>query len=283
MSITLRKSCATALALGCWLGFTASTAAAEEKPLWELGAGGTVLAFPDYRGSDQSRSYVLPVPYAVYRGEFLKADRDGVRGIFFDRENIEFNLSAGASFPIDSKDNDARRGMPDLKPTVEFGPAVDLTLWRSVDRALKLTLRLPLRSGFTVERSPAYIGWLFSPRVNLDIDDVGGLDGWTLGLVASPKYADGRFHRHFYSVAPEFATSSRPAYEARSGYGGTEFLAALWKRFPRWWVGGFVRYDALAGAAFEDSPLVRTRGYLAAGLAVAWVFAESPQRVDAGN
>ena len=46
-------------------------------------------------------------------------------------------------------------------------------------------------------------------------------------------------------------------------------------------MGGFVRYDTLAGAAFEDSPLVRTRGYFAAGVAVAWIFAESAQRVDA--
>jgi hypothetical protein len=47
-----------------------------------------------------------------------------------------------------------------------------------------------------------------------------------------------------------------------------EFLAAVSKRFPQYWVGGFVRYDVLDGAAFVDSPLVRTRGYFAAGVAL---------------
>ena len=280
MSITIRKPCAVALAAFLCLHPAASAAQADDKPLWELGAGATVLAFPDYRGSDQTRNHLLPIPYFVYRGEFLRADRNGIRSIFFDSKDVEINASAGASFPIDSKDNDARRGMPDLKPTVELGPAVDLVLWRSAARGMKLTLRLPVRAGFTVEHSPEYIGWLFSPRLNLDIGSVGGLPGWNLGLVASPMYGDRRFNRHFYSVSPEHATPSRPAYDARAGYNGTEFLAAVSKRFSRYWVGGFVRYDTLAGAAFEDSPLVRTRGYFAAGVAVAWIFAESSQRVN---
>lgn len=278
MSIALQKPCAVAL-VAC-LCLTASAARAVDKPLWELGVGATVLAIPDYRGSDQTRNYVLPIPYVVYRGELLRADRDGVRGIFFDREEVEAHASVGASVPVDSKDNDARQGMPSLKPTVELGPAVDVTLWRSAVPGMKLTLRLPVRAGLTVERSPEFIGWQFSPRLNLDIDDVGGLPGWNLGVFASPIFGDGRFHRYFYSVPPEYATPSRPVYEARAGYGGTEFLAAVSKRFARYWVGGFVRYDALAGATFEDSPLVKSRGYFAAGIAVAWIFAESSQRVD---
>jgi MipA family protein len=281
MSITVRKPCAAALA-AC-LCLAASAVQADDKPLWELGVGATVLAFPDYRGSNQTRNYLLPIPYFVYRGEFVKADRDGIRSIFFDSENVEINASVGASFPIDSKDNDARRGMPDLKPTVELGPAVDLVLWRSAARGMKLTLRLPVRAGFTAERSPEYIGWLFLPRLNLDIGDVSGLPGWNLGLLASPMYADRRLLRYFYSVSPIYATPTRPAYDARAGYNGTEFLAAVSKRFSRYWVGGFVRYDTLAGAAFEDSPLVRSRGYFAAGVAVAWIFAESSQRVDSRN
>ena len=138
---------------------------ADEKPLWELGAGVTVLAFPDYRGSDQTRTYVLPIPYAVYRGEFFKADRDGVRGILVDSDNVKIHASVGASFPVDSGENDApREGMPDLKPTVELGPRRRRHAVASRPAGLKLSLRLPLRFAFTVERSPEYIGWLFSPQ-----------------------------------------------------------------------------------------------------------------------
>lgn len=278
MPIVASKSLAAAL-VACLSAF-AEHARAVDKPLWELGVGATALYFPDYRGSDQSRGYALPIPYAVYRGDFFKADRDGVRGILFDHDDVKVHASLGASFPVDSNDNDARRGMPDLKPTVELGPAIDLTLWRAPAAGTKLTLRIPLRFAFTVERSPEYLGWLFTPRLNLDIGDIAGLPGWNLGLYASPGYGDARNHAYFYSVAAAYATPSRPAYTAGAGYNGLEFLAAVSKRFPQYWIGAFARYDTLAGAAFLDSPLIRTRGYFAAGIAVAWIFAESTQRVN---
>jgi MipA family protein len=260
-----------------------SPAHAEQKPLWEAGVGVAALSFPDYRGSDASRLYALPVPYFVYRGELLKADRYGVRGVLFDSDALEIAASAGASLPVDSEKNEARRGMPNLKPTVELGPAVTMTLWRSDGGDKRLKLRLPLRAAFTAQASPRYVGWLFSPRLNLDVANVGGLHGWNLGMYASPAYADRRFHSYFYGVEPEFAAPDRLAYRARRGYNGTEFLASLSKRFQKYWVGAFVRYDTLAGAAFEDSPLIRTRGYFAAGAAIAWVFGESAQRVESAE
>ena len=45
---------------------------AGDVPLWEAGAGVAVIDFSDYRGSDERNTYVLPVPYFVYRGKFLK-------------------------------------------------------------------------------------------------------------------------------------------------------------------------------------------------------------------
>jgi len=80
---------------------------------------------------DQSSPYAIPFPYLVYRGTFLKADRNGIRGTFFDSDRIELSLSLSASLPVNSDDNRARQGMPDLQPTVEFGPSLDLTLWRT--------------------------------------------------------------------------------------------------------------------------------------------------------
>jgi hypothetical protein len=58
---------------------------------------------------------------------------------------------------------------------------------------------------------------------------------------------------------------------------------ALSKRFPGYWVGGFLRYDTLAGAVFDDSPLVRKRSAVSAGLAVTWVFGQSSRMVDASE
>lgn len=258
-------------------------ARAAGQPLWELGIGLSALSFPDYRGADQSDRYALPFPYLVYRGTFLKADRNGIRGVFFDSERIELNLSAGASLPVNSDANRARRGMPDLEPTVELGPSLDLNLWRATDRRYRLDLRLPLRTAVTVKGGVDDVGWVFSPRLNLDIADVAGLRGWKLGLLAGPLYGSAQNHDYFYSVAPQYATAERPPFDADGGYAGSQFMLALSKRFPHYWIGAFARWDSLDGAVFADSPLVRRDRYFAAGVGIAWVLGTSSTRVEAAE
>jgi MipA family protein len=253
--------------------------AQQSKPLWELGLGVGALHLPDYRGADRSSTYMLPVPYVIYRGEYIKADKGGIRSTLFDNENIELNLSLNATLPVNSENNPARAGMPDLKPTIEVGPTIDLSLWQNEARKMKLDLRLPLRSSITVESSPKAIGWLFSPALNLDIRDPVGLTGWNLGLAAGTIFTSRKYNDYFYAVQDHYATSERPGYDPSGGYAGAQFTLAMSKRFERYWVGGFVRYDNLHGAIFEDSPLVKQSNALWAGVAISWVFAESSQRV----
>ena len=84
-----------------------SVRAAEEKPLWEAGAGVSVLSLPAYRGSNQTNTFVLPVPFFSYHGNFFKADRHGIRGSFFDGELLDLKVSLGLSPPAGSKDSSA--------------------------------------------------------------------------------------------------------------------------------------------------------------------------------
>ena len=246
-------------------------------PLWELGLGAAALRLPDYRGSDQTRNYLLPLPYLVYRGEWLRADREGARALLVRTDRVKLDLSAAATVPTDSEDNAARRGMADLRATVEVGPNLNLALAESADRRLRLELRLPLRAAFTLERSPRSIGYTLSPNLNLDISGVAG--GWHVGLLGGPLYADRRYHRYFYGVAAADATSARPAYAAPGGYAGWQALAATSRRIGSAWVGAFVRYDSVSGAVFESSPLVRRTHEVSAGIGVAWVFAASERLV----
>ena len=257
------------------------TAFAAEKPLWEIGAGISALSFPDYRGSDDSNLYAMPFPYLVYRGDFLKADRNGIRGTLFDNDRIEFNLSFGASIPVKSEDSSARQGMPDLDPSIELGPSLDISLWRTPDRRYKLDLRMPVRAALNAHDGFRDLGWVFSPRINLDITNVPGFPGWNLGILAGPMYGSARNHDYFYSVAAPYATPERPTYDARSGYAGSQFIVGISKRYPDYWVGAFARWDTLDGAVFNDSPLVRSDHYFAAGIGIAWVLGESTTRVEA--
>ena len=278
-----RAHCSRAITRGLLLaaGLAALPALAEQLPLWEAGAGVAAINFPEYRGSDERQSYVLPLPYFVYRGDFLQVDDQRVRGLFFKNERAEMDVSINGSVPVKSNDNGARRGMPDLDPTLEIGPSLNFFLHRSDDRKVKLDLRLPLRAVLATNlRHAKHAGWIFQPNLNIDVRDVLGNDGWNLGLLAGPVFADRRYHQYLYNVDPAFASADRPAYSASGGYAGSQFIAALSKRFPAFWVGGFMKWDTLQGAVFADSPLVRTRQYFTAGIGVAWVFARSANSVE---
>ena len=260
--------------------WSAEPAGAGRKPLWEFGMGVGALGFADYRGADSNSVYPVPVPYVVYRGRFLQADHNGVRGLFLDSKRVEVNLSLNATTPVRRSSRGARADMPALRPTLEAGPSVDLHLWRSADSRFQWDLRLPVRAAFTIEAAPRRVGWLFTPHLNLDMAGSAGLVGWKLGLLVGPVFTDRRYNDYFYSVRPEFALPGRPAYQASGGYAGAQFIASASKRFEHRWIGAFLRYDSLAGARFDDSPMVRTRRYWTAGIGIAWMISQSQRLVD---
>lgn len=269
------RLCAAALlAAACF----ANCALAKEEPLYEFGLGVGAIAFDDYRGSDTAHGYPLPLPYLLYNGKFLKANRDGIRGTLFNQDRVELNLSFDATTPVRS--DRERNGMPDLKSTVELGPSLDLHLMRSADGDVKLDLRMPVRAALTVEAAPKVIGWTFTPRLALDLKHPLGFAGWNLGLLTGPLFADRRYHAYFYTIAPQYATPARPAYEASGGYAGAQFISALTKRFPKFWVGAYARYDTLSGATFADSPLVQRKSYMSGGIGISWILSKSSQMVD---
>jgi hypothetical protein len=171
--------------------------------------------------------------------------------------------------------------MPDLDPTFEIGPSLNVVLARPSDRQT-LKLKLPVRSVIATDfGGTQQAGWIFNPHLNLDSRDVFG--GWNTGLSVGPLFGNRKYHAYYYEVAPEFATPSRPAYSASGGYSGTLVIASLSRRFERVWMGGFIRYDNLSGAAFDDSPLVETRHSVMGGFAVAWIFKKSSSVVNRRN
>jgi outer membrane protein len=249
----------------------------EPKPLWEFGLGATAFALPDYRGSDESRGYLLPFPYLVYRGDFVRVDREGPRAILFETLRAELDLSFGGSLPVKSSGNRARQGMPDLDPTLEIGPQLNWTLLGSRRSPSRLDLRLPVRVVAAADldlTSLRHAGYTFYPHMQW----IAPLAAWDLELGGGILYASEKYHRHFYGVDAQFATPERPAYDARAGYSGAVLSASLTRRFARLWAGSFLTYDRVRGAVFDDSPLVRRGSGISAGIALAWVFSESTSR-----
>jgi outer membrane protein len=245
-------------------------------PLWELGLGVGGLRLPHYRGSDQSHNWLLPVPYIVYRGRILKADREGARALLFDSDTVELDLSLAAGAPTRSRGNNARSGMPDLDPTLELGPNLNVHLARGP--GWKLDLRAPVRGVMSVGSRPRLVGWNATPNLNLDLTTG---PGWNLGVLAGPIFGTRRLHSYYYDVAPAFATPLRPAYTAPGGYAGSQVTMAFSRRQARAFAGAFLRYDTLGGARFGDSSLVRQRNNLSFGFAMSWVLGTSARTVPA--
>ena len=254
---------------------------AELRPEWEFGIGATAFTFPDYRGSDESRGYLLPFPYLIYRGDVLRVDRQGVRGVFFESDRVELDFSVSGTPPVDSSKNRAREGMPDLDPTFELGPRLNVILLRDEARNRALSFRLPLRAVIATDLSYADAqGFTAYPNITYDARPRFFDYRWRLGLQAGLLYATSRYHRYFYGVDDEFATPERPAYTATGGYSGAVLAASLTRRFQKIWVGGFARYESLKGVTFESSPLFRRDYAFTAGIAFAYVFAESSTKVQ---
>jgi outer membrane scaffolding protein for murein synthesis (MipA/OmpV family) len=253
-------------------------AEARHEPLWEYGLGIGAVTFQDYPGSNTSRVYPVPIGYLLYNGKFLKADRNGIRGLLLNQEWVELNVSAEISAPV--RNDVVRYGMPELRPTIQLGPSVDLHLINSHAHKVKLDLNLPVRAAFTIAGSPQDIGWVFEPQLKAQFSDAFGARGWGLDLTSGPMFADKRYHDYFYSVAPQYATAVRPSYAAPGGYSGTQFGIALKKRFAKVWFGAYLHYETLRGAVFLDSPLVQRSYDWSAGFGFAWILGKSKQSVE---
>jgi len=269
------------LLIAVFMTVTDNIAVARELPLWEVGMGVFPSTYPAYRGSDDQQYYLLPFPYLVYRGEYLKIDREGMRARLFDTDRVEINISVNGAIPVKSDESGAREGMPDLDPTFEIGPSLDVVLARP-SRKHTLKLKLPVRSVIATDLSSTeQAGWIFNPHLNLNSKDVFG--GWNAGLSLGPLFGNRKYHAYYYDVSSKYATASRPEYSAAGGYSGTLAVASLSRRFNRIWMGGFIRYDNLSGAEFADSPLLETDHSIMAGVAVAWIFRKSSATVDSNR
>lgn len=250
-----------------------SPGVAQEKPLWELGAGLAVGSFPTYRGAAAQHTYLLPIPFIVYRGERVSFDREGLRGRLFESPRWRLELSADAMVPV-QQDEGLREGMAELAPMLELGPSLEYLIAK--DHKTEWRLRLPVRSAMAIDLpSLSSQGVVFHPNLALDTHN----GSWELGGSLGPLYISDAYHDYYYSVPAAYATAQRPAYEATGGYSGMRFTLGASRYFGRLWLGMFLRYDDLRGAVIEESPLMERDSALMGGVAISWVLSRSEKMV----
>ena len=247
----------------------------EPEPLWELGVGGFISAFPDYRGSSSTSLFGLPGPYGIYRGKRFTLSRDGARASLLESSRAELSLSLATSLPGDSDDNPLREDMPELGAAFELGPSLDFVLSPTDARWLH-RLRMPLRAVLTTTFDDfKTAGWLFHPNYEAAANWGSRQKSVGVTLSAGPIYATNRYHDHFYAVEPRFSRADRPRFDAAGGYSGARINAILAFQHHDYRLGIFLLYDNLAGASFLDSPLVETKDALIFGLGFSYRIWES--------
>ncbi|MCH8498690.1 MAG: MipA/OmpV family protein [Marinobacter sp.] len=257
-------------------GATAQVRAAGQQPLWEAGLGFGGAAYPHYPGSAEYRTLALPIPYWVYRGEYLELDRDGLRGLLYRSDRVELDFSFDATLPVNS-DSNLRAGMAKLNPLIEFGPSLNVMVWRSAHYDRSVQIRLPVRAAVSVASGlqTASQGWRLAPDLYLEDRQAGRSGQWHRTLALGPVFSDRQLHNYFYRVAEQDVLPERPAFEAPSGYSGFRTSFATARRFKQVWVGLYVSVDDFSGAVFRDSALVERRHAVVGGLGFSWILAES--------
>ena len=256
----------TSLAL---LLLSGTALAADSLPGLEAGVGVAAFRLPDYRGSKNSSSHVVPFPYLKYRSKRLRVD-GGVKGVFFESEDVLLTLSGDLTLATDD-DSDDREGMDDLDTILEIGPSLNYRFHPMQHGALWIDLAM--RFGRTVNSDFENVGYVFAPRLSWR-KPISRLGESKIRLSIGPLFANNRYHDYFYSVDESDAIVGRPEYDADGGYSGLRSEMTYSKRIGSYHLGGFLRYDNMNGAVIDDSPLVSANETWTVGVAFAWVFYE---------
>ena len=244
-------------------------------PLWEIGAFGIAVSQQAYPGAAERVNRGLALPYLIYRGEFLRADRGsaGIRAL--KTPTFEVDVGVAASFGSNANDIKVRRGMPELGTRVEFGPRLKWNIWQGSGNG-RLRAEFPLRGVFDLNDGLANKGLAFEPRLIFEGRASGGLSYSTsIGTL----WGDRRLADTFYGVAPSYAIPGRAAYVADGGLIAWRLAAEVSRHLsPDLRLFVFARADSVAGAANEASPLVQRKAGTSLGLGLAYTWKRSPSR-----
>lgn len=271
---------ALALALACAAPLPA---AAVERPLWEVGAGGLVGSFEAWPAAAERSTVGLLYPWFVYRGEVLRVQDGSVTARLVDRRRFVFDMSFDAAPAARSRDTGARAGMPGIGWLLEAGPRLRMRLDDPADRDERWFGSLSARAAVSIDGGVTARGFVVAPSVDYLNRKLLGTR-LTLNASLAAEFATADYTDHLYGVEPRYATAARPAYDARGGYLGTRLYGSAQYRWNETvTLFAFVDAGLYGGAANRASPLFeRSRGG-SAGVGLAFTLARSATRVTVSD
>lgn len=254
----------------------AALAEQAELPLWEAGILGMNIHQLAYPGSDQQVNRSFALPYFIYRGEILRADRDNVGLRAFKTDTLELDVGFAAALGSSDGDIPIRQGMDDLGTLIEAGPRLRWTLQQNDNSSIRADF--PLRLVLDVEDRFSYSGVSFEPAL---FTERVSRDKAFYRLSVSALFGNEQLADYFYQVNASEVTPWRAQYNAKGGLIALRSSVSFAKRWSsRWRAFGFARYEWLQGAKNADSPLVVKQSGWSFGIGLTYIWAVSDIRVS---
>jgi len=254
------------------------------KPRWEFGIGGGYLNGFDYPGSRDPNRRGIALPFFIYRSPVVRVGDGGLRAVALERARFKIDVSFGGGISSSAESGGVRDGLPDLDFLFEVGPRAQLVF---ANRAMPGGGRWQLSSSAALRY---VVATDFSSLDGLGVLGELGLSavrrrvaGTRFDLIArfNTVVAEDRLHEYYYEVDPTFASATRPAYRAGSGYLGSElFVGAAYRPTPRVRLFAGIGQAFNGGAANRDSPLFETTEATGFAIGFAWTLAQSEDTVS---
>jgi outer membrane protein len=259
-----------------------SDAAAEEKPLWEMNLAAFARYGPAYPASEDSQINIIPLPFPIYRGRFLRVGDDTDKPVttrIFRRDRIKLDIDFGLNFPVDSDDVDARTDMPDLDLLAEAGPELEFQFVKG-PKLGNAYLALQARGAFSFDGlDPTWRGLIFSSELKY-VRPVNHEKSKFMVRI-TPEWAGNEYMDFFYGIAPEYATAERPEYRATGGYLGTKLAFSVKHKInDDFELRTGVRFGLYQGARNRGSALYTAETNSGIYIAFLWKFWESARMAD---
>ena len=164
--------------------------------------------------------------------------------------------------------------MDDLNWVGELGPELKYYLRGEPNSDLQLSLAFNVRKAYATDFSTIEnVGWnygvslayrnIISPIFNGELQ---------LDSAITTNFADERYLNYYFGVNDQEQTINRAMYQAEQGYQGSSLhIGFTWKK-DNFWLGSFLKYHLLSGAVQHNSPLVKAKSNLSAGLGLVWIL-----------
>lgn len=254
------------------------------RPQWEFGIGAGASYGYDYPASRDTNRRAIALPFFIYRTPLFRFGGGGVRAVAIEKPRVKLDLSVGGSLNASSDGDGVRQGMPDLDFLFELGPQLEIRLfehrlpsgayWQG---RFSSELRAVLATDFGSINAQGYVA-----EAGLGVN-LRNLAGSRVDLISAldVTYASERLQDYFYEVAPEFATDSRPVFDARAGYLESNlFLGVAFKPWSRVRIFSGVIKGFYSGAENEDSPLFETVEQTRYALGLVWTIKASDKMIN---